>query len=84
MSENVTRYRVADGREVVLPRGVARSPTGENARYVSGETFDIDEENPEIAVHQRFLRARVRAGDLVIESQPMPTTASRTRKEGDR
>jgi hypothetical protein len=83
VSENVTRYRVAEGREVTLPRGIERSPSGDNARKVAGQAFDVDNENPEIGVYQRFLRMRVLAGDLVVESQDMPTTAS-TRKGGDR
>jgi hypothetical protein len=82
MSEKITRYRVAEGREVVLPRGVARSPMGENARFKGGETFDIDEDNPEIAVHARFFRVRVSQGDLIVDSGTVPTTT--TGKAGER
>ena len=84
MSENVTRYRVAEGRVITPPRGLVRDPTGESAHLEGGAHFDVDNENPEIAVFQRYLRGRVLAGDLVIESQPMPTTASTSRKGSER
>jgi hypothetical protein len=83
MKETITRYRVADGREVVLPRGLGRAPSGENARFTGGETFEVDDENPEHASLQRYIRGRVRAGDIVIESRVMPTTTTAS-KEGDR
>lgn len=63
------RYRVADGREVILPTGLARAPSGSNARFTGGETFDVDINNPEIAQHLRFLRGRIAAGDVVDDEE---------------
>lgn len=72
----VKRYRVADGREVALPRSIATAPTGENARYVGGDTFEIDLDKVD-----RFIRSRVKAGDLEeIDISPLPVA----RKDGDR
>jgi hypothetical protein len=78
MTDKITRYRVAEGRELVLPRGLARAPTGENATAASGSTFDVDEDNPEHAVHQRFLRVRVAQGDLIVETRALPTTTGKS------
>lgn len=78
-----TKYRVAAGREVVLPHGLARAPSGENARYIAEETFEVDLENDEVTPFRRFLRARVRAGDLIeVDVSPRPTTSA-PRKGGD-
>ena len=75
-SPKTRRYRVAEGRSLVLPRSIATAPTGENMRYEGGETFEIDLEKVD-----RYIRARVRAGDLEeIDISPLPTA----RKDGDR
>jgi len=88
MSARIKRYRVAEGRTVIPPVGIVRAPDGGSARYAAGETFEIDLEHPEIGTHARFLRARVRAGDLIeVEARDMPSTAdasSPRRKDSDK
>lgn len=78
MTAKTKRYRVADGRVVVLPRSIAVDPTGNNAQYKAGESFEIDLDKAD-----RFIRARVRAGDIVeIEEAPLPV-ADGSRKDGN-
>lgn len=80
MTTKTRRFRVADGRTVILPRSIAVAPTGQNARYVGGDTFEIDLEKVD-----RFIRSRVRAGDLEeIDISPLPVADGRSRKDGER
>jgi hypothetical protein len=92
MTNKVKRYRVAEGRTVIPPSGLVRAPDGSNARLVGGGSLEVDLSHPESATLSRYVRARVRAGDLVeVESVDMPTTADApgprpiaTRKDGDK
>ena len=60
MSSAVRRFRVAEGRRVVFPRGVVVGPGATNLAYAGGELVDL----PAGAV-DRFVRNRIRLGDLV-------------------
>ena len=80
MTTKTRRFRVAEGRSVVMPRSVATAPTGENARYEGGDTFEIDLDKVD-----RFIRSRIKAGDLEeIDISPLPVADGRSRKDGDR
>lgn len=58
---STTRYTVAPGRTVVLPREVATGPGVTNLRFTAGEQLELDERQ----ARTRFVRNRVALGDLV-------------------
>lgn len=75
----MTTYRVADGeREVILPMGIARTPGGDNARYTSGQTFQVNTDNPEVAPLMRYIRRLLASGDLVEETEAPPVKPAPT------
>lgn len=54
-------FKVAPGRTVVIPKSIAAGPGMTAARYNGGDTFTL---TPAQAAN-RFIRNRVRIGDLV-------------------
>lgn len=60
-------FQVQPGRVVIPPRGVVAGPGATNLRYEAGETLELPDEKVD-----RFIRGRVRAGDLVEVKQPAP------------
>lgn len=63
MSTTIRRFRVPEGRAVVLPVGLQPGPGVTNMRHDAEKVFELDADR--CAKHERFLNGRVRAGDLV-------------------
>lgn len=60
-------FEVQPGRTVIPPRGVVAGPGATNLRYDAGETIELPADKVD-----RYIRGRVRAGDLVEVKQPAP------------
>lgn len=71
------RFRVPDGRHVVLPQELLSGPGATNMRLEPGAIVDLDEARCQR--HQRYIAGRVRAGDLIEDQDaPDPTSSSST------
>lgn len=70
---STTRYTVAPGRTVVLPREVASGPGATNLSFAGGELLELDERQ----ARTRFIRNRIALGDLVATKDVAASSADR-------
>lgn len=73
MSTSTRKFKVAEGRVVVPPKSLLTAPGGKPARLEAGAELEL----PATSVN-RFIRGRVRAGDLV-EITAAPAAARKER-----
>jgi hypothetical protein len=75
MSQN-RYFKVAAGRVVIPPRGLLTGPGATHLRFGEGDVLEL-----EAGKVDRFIRGRVRAGDLVEVKDPGPPPAAPKSKE---
>lgn len=69
------RFRVPEGRVIVLPQGLLAGPGATNLRLDPGKTVDLEDDRCQ--QFGRYINGRLRAGDLVEDaSAPDPDHAS--------
>ncbi len=69
---STTRYTVAPGRTVVLPREVASGPGATNLSFAGGEQLELDERQ----ARTRFIRNRLALGDLLVATNDVAAPAT--------
>jgi hypothetical protein len=73
MSSTTTRkYRVAEGRVCIPPKGILTGPGATAVRFNAGDEFEL----PAAAAKSRYIRGRVAAGDLVDVTAAPPARAA--------
>lgn len=79
MEPKTRKYRVAEGREVILPAALTEGP--HNTRLFAGDVVELD--CARLRTHQRHIANRVKWGDLVEvdASTPIPAPAQPPTKE---
>lgn len=73
----IRTYRVAPGRVVIPPKGLVAGPGATNLRFAAGETIEIPADKVD-----RFIRNRVRLGDLVEVGPETSPARATVKKEG--
>ncbi len=63
-------FQVQPGRVVIPPQGLVAGPGATHLRFEAGETLELPTEKVD-----RFVRGRVRAGDLVEVEKASPPKA---------
>lgn len=58
---------------LTLPLDLLAGPGGLHARYEPGDVIELDPER--CRVHDRFIRGRIRAGDMTELNEPSPVPA---------